>query len=106
MRNFERNYRYRSSAVPPRTNSLPDLMTPAMPPLELVEAVRKHVHGMRHRRQLRKLLTFDDRALADIGYSRRGIQQSLHMRRQGGFGRDIGNIHQQDMHPERSRLRH
>lgn len=106
MKDLERNYRYRAPEFAPRGNHLPDLMTPAMPPLELVEAMRKRVTGMRHRRQLRKLLAYDDHTLADIGYSRRDLRHALRLSRRSDIRPGIGNIHQQDMHPERACTRH
>lgn len=106
MKIFERTYRYKSHSRNHGDNPLPDLMTPAMPPLELIEAVRRRVLGLRQRRQLRKLLAFDDRTLSDMGHNRAAILRTLHRPAHRSISGMISNIHLQNMHPEQPRMRH
>ncbi|HRP95144.1 MAG TPA: hypothetical protein PL143_02745 [Rhodocyclaceae bacterium] len=67
LREAER--RAETPAHPP----LPEVYMPAMPPLGLINAIEEWVRAWMRRRQLLKLLDYDDRILDDFGYPRREL---------------------------------
>jgi len=106
MSNPAKTYRYHPSGSNHGSTVLSALMNPVTPSPQQAGATRKRVLGLRQRHQLRKLLRFDDRTLADMGHSRTEIMHALHRSRQAPIAYESSNIHLQNMHPELPRVWH
>lgn len=106
MSNPAKTYRYHPSGSDQESQVLSSVMNLPMPALERVGSIRERVFGLRQRHQLRKLLRFDDRTLADMGHNRTEILRALHRRQQSPVAYESSNIHLQNMHPELPRVRH
>lgn len=63
----------RAAPLPP----LDRYYMPAMPPVALIEAVARRFGEWRRRRDLRRLLRYEDRMLQDLGYERGEILRAL-----------------------------
>lgn len=67
--------------------------------------VRGRLPGLRRRRQLRKLLRYDDHVLADIGYNRGDLLRTLRLPANRQSTSTFDHLHSlQDMLPKSSRL--
>lgn len=106
MSHLEKTNRHHPTGHNRPTSPHPELMMPAMPPLELIESMRKRVVSLRQRRQLRKLLSYDDHTLTDMGHSRAELLHTLHRSRRTPTAYQINNIHLQNMHPGQQQHRH
>lgn len=105
MKTFERIHRYNPSKQNQDGQPLLRSMASENPQAEWSTSIRKRVHGLRQRRQLRKLLALDDHTLVDMGYSRTQILHTLRRPTRARTSAAIHNIHLQNMHPEQPRLR-
>lgn len=59
-----------------KQNPFPDVYMPAMPPLGLITAIENWVRNWRRRRQLVRLLKYDDFLLEDIGHHRADLEKA------------------------------
>jgi uncharacterized protein YjiS (DUF1127 family) len=91
MRQFDRAYHNRAGAQ-------------ATPSQELVGIARNRFRRLRQRRPLRQMLSYGDHTLADVGHCRSTLSRTLH--RPMSETPAVQNIHLQNMHPERPRMRY
>lgn len=86
MKDHVRYYRYQPPGCTRGSNPLPDLVTPAMPPLELVEAARKTVQGT----WLRMLLAWNGYRISDFDESNQAeLRRALRKHPFTGIGDSI-----------------
>lgn len=104
MKSSDQTYHYDSTANAADSNARTRLLAGTTPSLKIT---RRRLANLRQRRQLRKLLRYDDHLLTDIGYNRGDILRTLRLSSNRQTVGTFDHLHSlQSMLPKSSRVQH